>query len=116
MTATTVDPALLACEVAVLRALELAVKRAGLRLRANGHPCAGPSHTWHISEAPVPSSRVEKALAGAWAHLRTTLADDADVERLILACDEYTRALLADRVAHDRDALAAYLQVAREAG
>lgn len=115
MTTAAVDSTLLACEVAVLRALELAVKRAGLRRRANGHPCDGPSHTWHITEAPVPSHHIDKAMVGAWTHLQAVLADDVARDNLVTACDQYTRALLTDRVAHDRGALAAYLAVAREA-
>ena len=66
MTATaTAEQTLLACEVAVLRALELAAKRGGVRGRANGHLCEGPPHEWYLGEAPVPLHKLDKAVDGA---------------------------------------------------
>lgn len=115
MTATaTAEQTLLACEVAVLRALELAAKRGGVRGRANGHLCEGPPHEWYLSEAPVPLHKLDKAVDGAWVHLTIALAGDPHAAQLLVACDTYLRELLTKRERHDREALRRYLAVARE--
>ncbi|SNS58859.1 hypothetical protein [Rhodococcoides kyotonense] len=111
MTTTTVDEAaFLACEMAVLRALEMAGKRCrGVsRERRKQLISQVPDYLLymqlHYSDISADADRI---LDGAWAHLRLVLPGRTD---LYQACDRYVRDLLARRTPHTKAALAAVLE------
>lgn len=120
MTTAVADPALLACELAVLRALEIAAKRmrsTGRRRAVNSALHGGdgiPPERWYLALPACARERLDHVLGGAWDQLRTVLAADPDRDRLIAACDQYARALLASRQPHARPSLARFLAVARD--
>lgn len=102
----------MACEIAVLRALELAGKRGRNSSRANRELLDMPAHEQHtrmyLARTPEECDRL---LAGAWDHLRIVLPDS---ERLITAVDWYVRQLIVTRQRHQRHELYAVLAVACE--
>ncbi len=108
----TPNPVGMACEVAVLRALELAAKRGRNSSRANRELLAMPPHEQHtrMRLARVPED-CDRLLAGAWDHLRIVLPDS---ERIITAVDWYVRELIVARRAHECADLYAVLAVACE--
>lgn len=105
------DALLLACEVAVLRALEIAAKRCRTITRGDRFAYLDregvPHYALHtkVSLANDPAE-VDRLFAGAWDHLALVLPR---TPAAIRACDEYTRHLIAVKQPHSRAALAAAL-------
>ncbi|GGG04120.1 hypothetical protein GCM10007304_17810 [Rhodococcoides trifolii] len=112
MTATVTIDEFLACEVAVLRALELAGKRC--RGRQNGNPRQNRAHANGVPDyllytrlfnADTPDG-CDRLLDGAWDHLALVLPGR---HAMYEACDIYVRGLLVRREPHTRDRLVAAL-------
>ena len=113
MTAPTATSELLACEVAVLRALEMAGKRCRnvSRERRKMLIAETPDHLLY-TQLPNASSddACDALLKGAWDHLRLVLPDQP---RVYAALDWYVRRLLVTRERHTRADLERVLAVAR---
>jgi hypothetical protein len=103
-TAPITEAEFLACEMAVLRALEVAAGRgrAGQsRPTRNANP--GPKHQLYLQLRPQTDPAVQnRLLAGAWDTLAVVLPSRPD---LYAACDRYVRTLLARLQPHKRDNL-----------
>ncbi|MDH6279521.1 hypothetical protein [Prescottella agglutinans] len=112
MTTHTGSQELLACEIAVLRALEVAGKKS-LGRNQRGIYTGVPAHMLHTRRR-IASSHAEcdRLLAGAWEHLTIVLPGQP---KLYTAVDWYVRELIVKSQAHDRCDLAAVLAVAHEA-
>ena len=109
MTAPTATSELHACEVAVLRALEVAGKKS-LRRWSRGSVPDVPAHLLHTHlRIAVTHSDCDKLVAGAWDHLRLVLPGQ---DRLYRACDWYVRELIVKRQPHTRADLERVLAVA----
>lgn len=110
MTAPTVD-CTLACEMAVLRALEVAGKKS-LKRWARGQVPDVPAHLLH-TRLRIASTHDEcdKLLVGAWGHLTMVIPEEP---RLLLAVDWYVRELIVKRQPHTREHLDQVLAVAGE--
>lgn len=102
----------MACEIAVLRALELAGKRGRNSSRSNRELLEMAPHEQHTRMylARVPEE-CDRLLAGAWDHLRIVLPNS---ERIVTAVDWYVRQLIITRRVHKRAELYAVLAVACE--
>lgn len=101
-------------ELAVLRALEAAGKRARLSRSVMAEARTYPSHTVHERFLLARTRReCDRLLRGVWDHLQLVLPEHA--EQIARACDGYVRDLIVRQAPHDRDALVAYLH-ARIAG
>lgn len=102
------DSLLLACEVAVLRALEVAGKRCRTITRGDRFAYLDregvPLYALHTRVALANDpDEVDRLFVGAWEHLRLVLPR---TPAAIKACDQYTRRLVAEKKPHDRKALA----------
>lgn len=108
------DCLMLAVEVGVLRALELAGKRA---LRASGRPQRG--QTWKVVPWEVHTHRrlatthqdCDRLLTGVWDLLTTVLPDQP---RIVEAADWYVRQLIVGQRLHSPADLRQVLEVACE--
>lgn len=111
-----IDPAVLACELAVFRACEVAVRRTrASRPRSENRALfPGPACDWYLT-APDLITDPDTALVGAWDHLRRVLTADPDQAEIIAAVHTYTRDLLTTRHRHERDRLTTALGLARHA-
>lgn len=95
-------------ELAVLRALEAAGKRARLPRSCMATAKAVPSHTVHTEfELAADPADCDRLLSGVWDHLQLVLP--ADAESLAIACDGYVRELIMRRIPHTRAALHLWL-------
>ncbi len=112
MTAPTVSQELLACEIAVLRALEVAGKKS-LGRNVRGVYTGVPAHMLHTRRR-IASTHAEcdRLLTGAWEHLALVLPGQP---KLYQAVDWYVRELIVKSHAHARADLEAVLAVAHEA-
>lgn len=111
MTAPAKTDRTLACEMAVLRALEVAGKKS-LKRWARGQVPDVPAHELHTRlRIANTHDECDKLLAGAWDHLSMVLPDEP---KLRLTVDWYVRELIVTRQPHDREALDRYLAVAGE--
>ncbi|BDD81475.1 hypothetical protein TPB0596_12380 [Tsukamurella pulmonis] len=108
------DPTVLACELAVFRACEVAVRRTrASRPRSENRALfPDPPADWYLT-APDLIKDPDAALLGAWDQLRRVLADDPDQSEIVRAVHVYTRHLIVTRTRHDRDRLAEKLRAAR---
>lgn len=102
------DALLLACEVAVLRALEVAAKRCRTISRGDRFAILDrdgvPHFALHTRVALANDpDEVDRLFAGAWDHLALVLPR---TPKAIEACDVYTRRLIAVKEPHSRQALA----------
>lgn len=113
---TPADATVLACELAVLRACEVAVRRTrASRPRSENRALfPGPPCDWYLT-APDLIKDPDDALIGTWDQLRRVLADDPDQPEILRAVHIYTKHLIVTRTRHDRDRLAEKLQAARHA-
>lgn len=102
-----------ACEVAVLRALELA----GGRLVPHRERGDTPRHQLHTVVAAADRGTAEKALSDAWLHL-PVIADawGVPVDRLHTLLHGYVMELVTRGRAHERGLLAALVAAARTGG
>ncbi|MGV9742867.1 hypothetical protein [Nocardia farcinica] len=100
------------CELAVLRALELAGKRARNSSRQNRALLTMPAHEQHtvmcLARTPADCDRL---LRDAWVHLQIVLPDHP---KIITAVDWYVRELIVARRAHTQQDLRRVLAVACE--
>ncbi|MGW4718262.1 hypothetical protein [Nocardia sp. NPDC004260] len=100
------------CEMAVLRALEVAGKRGRNSSRQNRELLSMPPHEQHtamcLARRPEDCDRL---LPGAWDHLRIVLPGR---DRIITAVDWYVRQLIVTRRAHTSEDLRRVLAVACE--
>lgn len=100
----SIDPGLLACcELAVLRALELAGGRLVPR-----RPNSAVRHELHVMAPNAPTeSAANRALAGAWTHFPSVAGhlSITDVQGLELLLHKYTLALLMHRKPHATELL-----------
>ncbi|OZC59263.1 hypothetical protein CH276_22715 [Rhodococcus sp. 06-470-2] len=111
MTAATTDRTTLACEMAVLRALEVAGKKS-LKRWARGQVPDVPAHLLHTRlRIAQTHEECDKLLVGAWGHLTMVLPDEG---RLVVAVDWYVRELIVKRQPHTRQHLDQVLAVAGE--
>lgn len=95
-------------ELAVLRALEAAGKRARLPRACMAAAKAVPTHTVHVAVALATCpADCDRLLAGVWDHLQLVLPDGA--EELARACDTYVRDLITRQQPHHRPALRLWL-------
>lgn len=95
-------------ELAVLRALEAAGKRARLPRACMATAKSVPSHTVHTAVALVACpADCDRLLAGVWDHLQLVLPEHA--EELARACDGYVRDLIVRQQPHQRPALRRWL-------
>lgn len=102
---------LYACEIAVLRALEVAAKRS-LGRRTRGTAPKVPAHMLHTHLCIAAThGDCDRVLTGAWDHLRLVLPGQP---RLYAAVDWYVRELIVKRRPHTRADLEAVLAVAHE--
>lgn len=102
---------LYACEVAVLRALEVAGKRG--RTRHHRSMLADvPVHELHVFlRLATTDEGCDRFLTGAWDHLALVIPDHP---RLYSVLDWYTRQLIVQRRPHTRDELRRVLAVVYE--
>ncbi len=99
-------------ELAVLRALEAAGKRARLPRACMATAKAVPSHTVHEQFVlAVDRGDCDRLLSGVWDHLQLVLPEHA--EELARVCDGYVRDLIVRQAPHDRAALHRWLSTAR---
>jgi hypothetical protein len=99
----------LAAELAVLRALEAAGKRARLPRSIMGQINGTPTHLVHtVVPLATTEEGCDRLLAGVWLHLELVVGD----ARLVEILDSHTRALILARVPLDREALLANLEAA----
>lgn len=113
MTASTpVRDVGLAAELSVLRALEVAGKRARMN-RANMGRCSVVAtyevHT--VVKLATSDAECTRLLAGAWTHLEVVLPDSG---RLVQALDWYVRSLIVRQELHHRRDLERVIEVAYE--
>lgn len=100
----------LAVELCVLRALEVAGKRARLSREQMGVKCA--SYRVHVEHRlAVQPEGCDRLLAGAWTLLRDLVPDEP---RLIEGLDWYVRELICNQTPHTRSALNRVLEVVFE--
>ncbi|ORL34977.1 hypothetical protein [Prescottella equi] len=112
MTTTTGSRELLACEVAVLRALEVAGKKS-LGRHDRGAYAGVPAYMLHTRRRIATSHPdCDRYLAGAWEHLAIVIPDQPKVYQ---AVDWYVRELIVKSQPHTRCDLEAVLAVAHEA-
>lgn len=98
----------LAAELAVLRALEAAGKRARLPRSDMGRISSTPTHLVHtVIRLSETSAGCDRLLAGVWLHLELVVGDS----RLVEVLDGYTRMLLVDQRPLDRLELLTLLEV-----
>jgi hypothetical protein len=111
VTAPATTNEILACEVAVLRALEVAAKRS-LGRRTRGTAPQVPAYLLHTHlRIAVAHQDCDRLLAGAWEHLELVLPGQP---KLYAAVDWYVRELIVKRRPHHRADLEAVLEVAHE--
>lgn len=111
MTTTTGSQELLACEVAVLRALEVAGKKSLGRNQRGAYPGV-PAHLLHTHLFLASThDACDRFLVGAWDHLALVLPEQP---KLYTAVDWYVRELIVKRRPHTRSDLEAVLAVAHE--
>lgn len=107
-----VDCIVCACEVAVLRALEVAGKRARNSSRQNRARMAMPLHLIHTRfPLALTHEDCDRLLVDAWDHLRIAVPNQ---QRLYTAVDWYVRQLIVMRRAHTREELHAVVAVVYE--
>lgn len=95
-------------ELAVLRALEAAGKRARLPRACMATAKTLPTHTVHTAIALAAcAADCDRLLDGVWDHLQVVLPETA--EQLARACDGYVRDLIVRQAPHDRAALHRWL-------
>lgn len=97
-------------ELAVLRALEAAGKRARLPrpILAQARRC--PPHAVHVRFPLATRPReCDRLLSGVWDHLQLVLDDIGHAEQLARACDGYVRNLILHQHPHEREKLAQVL-------
>ncbi|MBF6298219.1 hypothetical protein IU459_11775 [Nocardia amamiensis] len=100
------------CEMAVLRALEVAGKRARNSSRTNRELLAMPPHEQHTARCLARHpEECDRLLPAAWDHLRIVLPDQPKV---ITAVDWYVRQLIVTRKPHTSEDLRCVLAVACE--
>lgn len=106
ITAETLDAL---AELAVLRALEAAGKRARLPRPCMAEARRLPSHTVHtrFTLAGSPAD-MDRLLDGVWAHLRMVLPADI-AEPTVNACDGYVRELISTQCHHQQTLLQHWL-------
>lgn len=111
MTAPTATSELLACEVAVLRALEITGKKVRNSSRQyRGQLSDVPTYLMHTHlHIARTHEECERYLVGAWEHLALVVPDRP---KLIQACDWYVRELIVKRHPHTRADLERVLAVA----
>lgn len=111
MTVSTTDtPVFLACEMAVLRALEMAGKRCRNVSRERRKQLIDSTPDYLIYTQLINANTTadcDSILKGAWEHLALVLPDRPD---LYAICDRYVRQLLVRRTPHTKAALAAVLE------
>lgn len=93
-------------ELAVLRALEAAGKRARLprQMMAEARRCE--PHAVHVRFRLAARMRdCDRLLSGVWDHLQLVLDDIEHAEALARACDSYVRGLILGGHPHRRDQL-----------
>lgn len=107
------DCILCACEVAVLRALEVAGNRGRDTGRDNrAVNAAAPAHTAHTRRRlAYTHDACDKLVRGAWDHLQLVYPNEP---RLIRGLDWYVRQLIVTQSAHTRAELAQVLAVVYE--
>lgn len=111
MTAPTISPELLACEIAVLRALEVAGKKS-LGRNDRGAYTGVPAHELHTRRRIATNhTECDRLLSGAWEHLAIVLPGQPKVYQ---AVDWYVRELITKSQPHHRHDLEAVLAVAHE--
>lgn len=104
----TGDAEEIVAELAVLRALEAAGKRARLPRSCMATAKSVPTHTVHVAVALAGCpDDCDRLLAGVWDHLQLVLPDTA--EELARACDGYVRGLIMRQEPHARPALRRWL-------
>lgn len=103
----TRDGVEIVAELAVLRALETAGKRARLPRACLPQRQAVPSHTVHVRFDL--GADLDRLLLGVWDHLQLVVPDGA--EALARACDEYVRDLIIRRAPHELGGLHEWLSV-----
>lgn len=112
MTTPTCSQELLACEIAVLRALEVAGKKS-LGRNQRGAYAGVPAHMLHTRRRIATNHPdCDRLLKGAWEHLAIVLPNQP---KLYTAVDWYVRELIVKSQPHDRHDLEAVLAVAHEA-
>ncbi|MDI9914372.1 hypothetical protein [Rhodococcus sp. IEGM 1379] len=111
MTAPLYRAETLACEIAVLRALELAAKRS-LGRRTRGTAPEVPAHLLHTHLRIAGTHEdCDKLLVGAWEHMTIVIPEATKLREL---CDWYVRELIVTRRPHTRADLERVLAVAHE--
>ncbi|RDI32444.1 hypothetical protein DEU38_103177 [Rhodococcus sp. AG1013] len=112
MTTQTSSQELFACEVAVLRALEVAGKKSLGRSHRGAYTDI-PAHLLHTHRRIAAThTECDRLLAGAWDHLAIVLPNQP---KLYTAVDWYVRELIVKSRPHARADLEAVLAVANEA-
>jgi hypothetical protein len=102
------DTEYVVAELAVLRALEVAGKRARLPRSWLPERQSLPSHALHVRFVLAHTDAdLDRLLFRTWDHLQLVLFEHA--EQIAKACDEYVRDLITRQVAHDCEALRAWL-------
>lgn len=111
MTVASFQAETLACEIAVLRALEVAGKKSLRRWDRSSSPTV-PAHLLH-TRLRIASTHedCDKLLVGAWDHMTIVLPDSSKLREL---CDWYVRELIVTRRPHTRADLERVLAVAHE--
>lgn len=107
--ATGPSPLLVASDVTVRRALELAGKRM-LTASLRGMYADLPAHKMHTKvRVSGDESQLDRILAGAWDHVDEAFEDIADPARMKALLDRYAKGLINSNMEHNRSLLAAYL-------
>lgn len=107
----------IACDLTVLRALELAGRRIARPGSRTGNQYKHiPAHELHVAHGPVDVNTAHEALVGAWSHLPRVakkLDIDVDSDALRDTLHGYCVELLTRGMAHHDDLLAATLRTVR---
>ena len=100
----------IACDMTVLRALELAGGRLATIAERSGRWGHVPRHEIHTKVGSVSVEAAEKAVSGAWSHVpRLAVKLNVDEGSLRLTLHSYCMRLITEGIAHDDDLLAAAL-------
>lgn len=103
------DTEIVVAELAVLRALEVAGKRARLPRSWLAERQSLPSHTLHVRFVLAHTDAdLDRLLARTWDHLQIVLVAE-HAEQIAKACDEYVRDLIVHQRPHEPGALHAWL-------